>query len=621
MDRPISLEARSIDLAVEPAFQLGRARVDPEAHEIGVAGKFRRVQPQTLKVLVALHDKSGRVVSRDELIDRCWGGRIVGDDVINRCISLLRPFSLESGGFRIETIPRAGYRLIVEGAPARPRRKVWMLGGAAAAAAAAIAIAAFVAHGQAAAARTLVEVEALQAAPNDRPALALGQGLGSSIERNLAGSETPVEIVDANSDRNAPLQVRGTSISDHDELRASLQLVSARSGEVIWASNFDRASSELDQLQDQISLQVARVLHCAYADGREPYFDGDFEFAKLSLAHCDVINVDPDEAVRLDAQIMRRAPHFARAWAEYAMDAAVQSYTLPPLVRPAAQRRAIALARHALALDPHQGLAYTAIGVATEDAGSWLDEQRLVGRALRADPKSPEVHNWESGQLGQIGQLQESLNEANISNQYDHFGPSKIDQIIRIDVGLGNFDDAEDELALARRYWPTDPSWDSDAVLLGMFGDAPARALQLLTTRRVRPTQTPLPVATAFLQWRIAPTLANRAAAVHAIEAASRKGEPTAEEVDLLAALGELDAAYRLAARLPSSAAPDARWFIPDLAAFRADRRFMPLAARQGLAQIWLVTGLWPDFCRTERKLSECRASAVAAVRALRPKA
>ena len=87
MDRPIAFAARSIDLAVEPCFHLGCARIDPEAHEYVIAGKSARIQPRALKVLIALHDKSGRVVSRDEIVDRCWNGRIVGDDVINRCIS------------------------------------------------------------------------------------------------------------------------------------------------------------------------------------------------------------------------------------------------------------------------------------------------------------------------------------------------------------------------------------------------------------------------------------------------------------------------------------------------------------------------------------------------------
>src|SRR3569833_2971946 len=127
MDRPISLSLRSVDLANEPAFQLGSALVDPQAHECVIGDTATHLQPQTLKVLVALHDKSGHVVTREELIDRCWNGRIVGDDVINRCISLLRPLATKSGGFRIQTIPRSGYRLIEASSAVAPKSFPWAL--------------------------------------------------------------------------------------------------------------------------------------------------------------------------------------------------------------------------------------------------------------------------------------------------------------------------------------------------------------------------------------------------------------------------------------------------------------------------------------------------------------
>jgi DNA-binding winged helix-turn-helix (wHTH) protein len=118
MDRAVSLEARRVDLEVEPPFLIGPAWIDPLAHEITISGRSQRMQPQTMKVLIALHDRSGQVVTRHELVDRCWDGRIVGEDVINRSISLLRRSARGKGGFRIDTVPRAGYRL-VETRPSR----------------------------------------------------------------------------------------------------------------------------------------------------------------------------------------------------------------------------------------------------------------------------------------------------------------------------------------------------------------------------------------------------------------------------------------------------------------------------------------------------------------------
>lgn len=146
ISRPISARPGRVNLAVEPAFALGRARIHPDAHEYTIGGKPTRMQPRPLKVLVALHDRRGRVVSRDELIDRCWDGRIVGNDVINRCISLLRVLAMQTGGFRIETISGAGYRLVELTPTAKlelgPRP--WMIGGTVAAVTALLSATAFV---------------------------------------------------------------------------------------------------------------------------------------------------------------------------------------------------------------------------------------------------------------------------------------------------------------------------------------------------------------------------------------------------------------------------------------------------------------------------------------------
>lgn len=66
-----------------------------------------------MQVLVALYRADGGIVTRDELIDFCWDGRIVGDDAVNRVLSRLRKamLSIGDGIARIETLNKVGYRL------------------------------------------------------------------------------------------------------------------------------------------------------------------------------------------------------------------------------------------------------------------------------------------------------------------------------------------------------------------------------------------------------------------------------------------------------------------------------------------------------------------------------
>jgi Tol biopolymer transport system component/DNA-binding winged helix-turn-helix (wHTH) protein len=100
-------------LAGEEDFQLGNILVRPSLREVEANGAKESLEPRVMQVLVALARANGAVLSRDELIRQCWGGRIVGEDAINRCVSKVRQLSELGGGkaFEIDTIPRVGYRL------------------------------------------------------------------------------------------------------------------------------------------------------------------------------------------------------------------------------------------------------------------------------------------------------------------------------------------------------------------------------------------------------------------------------------------------------------------------------------------------------------------------------
>lgn len=101
-----------IDLAHCADFSLGPIRVHPSSRELVSADGPVMVEPKVMQVLVALADAGGRVVSRDELIEKCWSGRVVGEDAINRIVGKLRRIAEGSGGaFSIETVARSGHRL------------------------------------------------------------------------------------------------------------------------------------------------------------------------------------------------------------------------------------------------------------------------------------------------------------------------------------------------------------------------------------------------------------------------------------------------------------------------------------------------------------------------------
>jgi DNA-binding winged helix-turn-helix (wHTH) protein/tetratricopeptide (TPR) repeat protein len=104
-------------LAHEPAFHIGDVAVHPAIRQIERGSRRQTLEPRVMQVLVALARARGGIVTRDELIETCWDGRVVGDDSINRVLSRIRRVAADLGGgtFAIETIARVGYRLVGPG--------------------------------------------------------------------------------------------------------------------------------------------------------------------------------------------------------------------------------------------------------------------------------------------------------------------------------------------------------------------------------------------------------------------------------------------------------------------------------------------------------------------------
>ncbi len=100
-----------VNLAREPDFTLGGAKLRPSTREIDFGGKPETIEPRVMQVLVVLAKRRGAVVSRDELIHHCWEGRVVGEDAINRCLAKVRRLTERMRDVELETIPRVGYRL------------------------------------------------------------------------------------------------------------------------------------------------------------------------------------------------------------------------------------------------------------------------------------------------------------------------------------------------------------------------------------------------------------------------------------------------------------------------------------------------------------------------------
>lgn len=88
--------------------------IDTETHELRSAGVLRRVEPQVFDLLRLLVENPNRLITRDELIDNIWSGRIVSEATISSRINAARKVLGDDGTRQavIKTVPRRGIRFI-----------------------------------------------------------------------------------------------------------------------------------------------------------------------------------------------------------------------------------------------------------------------------------------------------------------------------------------------------------------------------------------------------------------------------------------------------------------------------------------------------------------------------
>ncbi|WP_112321135.1 alpha/beta fold hydrolase [Oceanibium sediminis] len=96
------------------SFEFGSVVLDPERYELTRGGIRQDVEPQVFRLLLLLAENPGRVVTRDEMIETVWGGRIVSEATISARIAAARRAVGDDGARQqvIRTVRKVGLMLV-----------------------------------------------------------------------------------------------------------------------------------------------------------------------------------------------------------------------------------------------------------------------------------------------------------------------------------------------------------------------------------------------------------------------------------------------------------------------------------------------------------------------------
>ena len=248
-------------------YRFNQITLDTAQYRLSQAGNPVAVEPQVFDLLTYLVEHKDRVVTRDELLENLWKGKIVSDSALGARLKAVRKAVGDSGSRQqvIKTIHGRGYQFV------SPVTEV---------------------NAETVKAKQAdSEINKTNQVLTDTPSIAVlpFQNMsgdpeqehfadGMSEEIITALSRVPNLIVIARNStfvyKNCAVDIRqiGRDLSvNHvlegsirkmgDRLRITAQLVDTRSGDHLWAERYDRELKDIFAVQDEISHNIVVELH------------------------------------------------------------------------------------------------------------------------------------------------------------------------------------------------------------------------------------------------------------------------------------------------------------------------------------------------------------------------
>jgi TolB-like protein/Flp pilus assembly protein TadD len=249
--------------------------LDMERRELRRAGAPAAVEPQVFDLLVYLIRNRARVVSKDDLLEAVWQGRIVSDSALANRINAARAAVGDSGDHQklIRTLPRKGFRFVGDVAEE----------GA-----------------QSASTQPVTALIPPKLGLSDQPSLVVlpftdispdqhqghfADGVTEDLITELARirwlfviarnsafayKNRPVDVKQISHELGVRYVLEGSVRRSEQRIRINAQLVDATTGVQQWGERYDRDAGEIFAVQDEIASSVAAAVepHLLAAEGR-----------------------------------------------------------------------------------------------------------------------------------------------------------------------------------------------------------------------------------------------------------------------------------------------------------------------------------------------------------------
>lgn len=253
-------------------FVFGQFRLDATEHLLyKQTGEVVPLKPKAVETLELLVVERGRLLTKNELLERLWPDVVVEESNLSQNIYLLRKvLGVNAEGLNyIETVPRRGYRFVAD---------VEEIHGDASEERDHVAVGVAERHNERVAKATTIDSLAVlpMANESDDPNVEyLSDGITESIINRLSQlpqlkvmarstvfqyKSRPVVPQKAARDLGVRAVVTGRVMLLGQRLIVRTELVDAATGWQLWGDQFDRASSDILEIQETIAHEISNKL-------------------------------------------------------------------------------------------------------------------------------------------------------------------------------------------------------------------------------------------------------------------------------------------------------------------------------------------------------------------------
>jgi TolB-like protein/DNA-binding winged helix-turn-helix (wHTH) protein/Tfp pilus assembly protein PilF len=357
----------------DEVFALDEIEVNPTSLLIVRPDGSKKIEPKVMQVLLVLASSHGRVVTRQELEDEVWAGRIVTADAVTNAVGKLRKALSDSRKQPrfIETVAKRGYRLIPEprllrthgDEPGAPRsgtgyrlRAALLLVLVAAVLLTWLILQEFFVdrHAPGVAQPPTIAVMPFEDLSPQSEQRYFVDGITHDLITDLSqqpglqviSSNTTFAYRDTSIDERVIAKelgvrylVRGAVQRSQEQLRVNARLLEAETGATLWAKRFTGAAATIFLIQDELVSGISRGLQQELAGEYQPfersgvtqsleaydeYLPGREHYGRVTPNDNLIAMQHFSRAIELDPSFARAHAGLALTWSRRAIDGWVE---------------------------------------------------------------------------------------------------------------------------------------------------------------------------------------------------------------------------------------------------------------------------------------------------------